>query len=197
MKVIGITGGVGSGKSAVLEAIREACKCEIIIADEVAHELEKKGHRCYDKLKKLLGDEILDTQGEIDKKKMAAMIFAKDSLLEEVNAIIHPEVKCYIKEKIEKAAREKKIDFLFIEAALLIEDGYKEICDELWYIWVKEEIRIQRLVVSRGYSLEKIRQIMDNQLSEEQFRTNCDKVIDNNGDLEATRKQIIGLVTDR
>ena len=78
MKVIGITGGVGAGKSTVLDIIREKCSCYILLADLAAHEVKKKGRVCYDELVDLLGTGVLKPDGEIDKSRMAEMIFDKD-----------------------------------------------------------------------------------------------------------------------
>ena len=192
MKIIGITGGVGAGKSTVLDIIRDSCDCYILIADKAAHEVERRGHPCYDELVSLLGREILKDDGEIDKKKMAAAIFAGDSreLLDRVNAIVHPRVKEYILKLIEEHRKAEDTDYFFIEAALLIEDGYKAICDELWYVYADEEVRAERLKSTRGYSDEKIRDIMKNQNSDEIFRENCDVIIENNGDMKKTEQQI-------
>ena len=84
----------------------------------------------------------------------------------------------------------KKLDYLFIEAALLIENGYDKIVDELWYIYADVEVRRQRLKASRGYSDEKIDDILKGQLSDEEFRKYADFVIDNSGDENDTRRQI-------
>ena len=196
MKVIGITGGVGAGKSTVLEIIRNNCSCYILIADEAAHEVKKKGRQCYYELIELLGEDVLEKDGEIDKKKMASRIFAPDSgeLLNAVNAIVHPRVKEYILEKIDEHRRKRDIDYFFIEAALLIEDGYKAICDELWYIYAREEVRAARLKESRGYSDSKIRDIMRSQNDDTTFRKNCDHVIENDGDIEKTTEEVIRLL---
>lgn len=190
MRLIGITGGVGAGKSEVLSYIRKHYKCEIYLADEVAHLIKKKGERCYDRLVALLGEEVLEPSGEIDKKKMAAVIFASEELLEQVNAIVHPEVRFYLEDRIREARENPQIELLFIEAALLIEAGYDEIVDEMWYIYADEEVRRARLKKNRGYSEEKIEQIISAQLSEEEFRAACDFVIDNSGTLSESYKQI-------
>ncbi len=190
MRLIGITGGVGVGKSAVLSYIRMHYKCEIYLADEVAHLMKRKGERCYDRLVKLLGEKVLEPSGEIDKKKMAAVIFASEALLEQVNAIVHPEVRLYLEDKICKARENPQVELLFIEAALLIEAGYDEIVDEMWYIYADEEVRRARLRESRGYCEEKIEQIMRAQLSEQEYRAACDFVIDNSGELSESYKQI-------
>ena len=196
MKVIGITGGVGAGKTTVLNIIQDNCSCFILIADEAAHEVKKRGTPCYDELVTLLGADILAPDGEIDKNKMAARIFGDNNreLLSAVNAIVHPRVKEYILALIDEHRNAEDVDYFFIEAALLIEDGYKAICDELWYIYASRKVRAERLRITRGYSDAKIDGIMSSQSDEETFRRNCDHVIENDGDLDLTERMIKGLL---
>lgn len=189
MKIIGITGGVGSGKSAILSYLKDKYNCIVFLADDAAKELEKKGNVCYDRLVDLLGKKILNEDEEIDSKKMAAAIFEDDKLLEAVNGIIHPAVKIYILDSIKKA-RTEGYDYFFLEAALLIECGYNSIVDEMWYVFAEEKIRRKRLKESRGYSDEKIDSIMNSQLSEEEYRNNSDFVIDNSKTLKNSLRQI-------
>lgn len=190
MLFIGITGGIGAGKSELLTYIRKHYYCEIYLADEVAHLVKKKGTDCYTRLVELLGEEILGTDGEIDKAAMAGAIFANPDILQKVNAIIHPAVQTYLMEKLQAARENPEVELFFVEAALLIEAGYKGLVDELWYVYAREDIRRGRLAASRGYSEEKIADIMRSQLSEEEFRKNCDFVIDNSGELTASFRQI-------
>ena len=190
MKVIGITGGVGCGKSAVLSQLEKTLNCVVLRADEAAMELEQKGQDCYDSLVNLLGREVLNEDGQINRNKMAVMVFDNDKLLEEVNNIVHPAVKKYILEQIDKTKKKGKVDFFFLEAALLIECGYNSIVDEMWYIFANKDIRIKRLKESRNYSEQKIESIMDSQLSEEEYRKNSDFVVDNSNSLEDSINQI-------
>lgn len=190
MRFIGITGGVGAGKSELLAYIKQHYLCEIYLADEVAHLVKKKGTKGYEKLVALLGEQILATDGEIDKAKMAECIFNDNVILEQVNAIIHPAVQDFILQKLSKAKQSGQVELFFMEAALLIEAGYKELVDELWYVYAREEVRRGRLMQSRGYSPEKIDAILSKQLSEELFRKECDFVIDNSGELADSYRQI-------
>lgn len=190
MKVIGITGGVGAGKSSLLAYLAEKYRCKIILADEVAHIVKEPGEECYDKLVALLSEEILNEDKTIHKGKMAEKIFASEKILKQVNAIIHPAVKEWILREISKEREKGELDFLFLEAALLIEDGYLNIVDEMWYIYAREEVRRARLKASRNYSDEKIDAIFKSQLSEEEFRKNCKVVIDNSDSLQGACKQI-------
>lgn len=190
MRSIGITGGVGAGKSELLAYIRTHYNCHVILADEVAHSLEKPGQECYNKLTALLGNEIVTADGTIDKARMAEKIFADQAVLRQVNDIVHPAVKKFIIQAIGREKEKAELDFLFVEAALLIEDGYEEILDELWYIHTDAEIRRKRLKASRAYSDEKIDRILQKQLSEDKFRRHCNVVIDNSSDLIYACKQI-------
>lgn len=190
MRVIGITGGVGSGKSALLRYIAENYNCRVLLADEIAHQVEEPGQPCYERLVELLSPQILNEDGGIHKGKMAERIFGSDDLLAKVNDVIHPAVKKVILDEITAARDEKKLDFLFVEAALLIEDGYLDIVDEMWYIYAVEDVRRRRLKESRNYSEEKIDSIMNSQLTEEEFRKYCDVVIDNGESLLAAFRQI-------
>lgn len=190
MFTIGITGGVGCGKSKVLEYIENNYNCKVILSDNVGNQVKEPGQACYKPLIELLGSDIVGEDSFIDKKAMAAKIFGDEELLEKVNEIIHPAVKDYILAQKQLESDKGEIDFLFIEAALLIECGYNEYVDEMWYIYSPVEVRTERLRTSRGYSDEKIKAIMDAQLTEEQFRAGSDFVIDNGGSLDYTYEQI-------
>ena len=190
MKVIGITGGVGSGKSALLKYIAKNYNCRVILADEVAHQAKEPGQPCYEELIKLLSSDILNEDGTIHKGKMAEKIFASEELLKKVNQIIHPAVKKMILDEITLEKRRGELDFLFLEAALLIEDGYLNIVDEMWYIYARDDVRRMRLKKSRNYSDEKTDAIMKTQLTEENFRKNCSFVIDNSGGIEEAYRHI-------
>lgn len=190
MRLIGITGGIGAGKSEILSYIGKHYLCEIYLADQVAHAVKEPGQPCYEQLVALLGKEILTEDKRIDRAAMASRIFMDVKLLQKVNELVHPAVQKYLLERIEEARHNPEVELFFIEAALLIETGYKDIVDEMWYIYAGEQVRRRRLADSRGYTPEKITQIMEKQLSEEAFRQACDFEIDNSGSLEASYKQI-------
>lgn len=189
MKTIGITGGVGAGKSTVLGFLETAFQAVVCEADKVAHMLQEPGEVCYEEIIEEFGCSILAKDGKIDRKKLGSIVFLDEKKLQKLNRIIHPQVKAYIRKKKE----EEKVagtQIFVIEAALLIEDHYEEICDELWYIHTPDEIRRKRLKESRGYSDARIDGIMKNQKSEEQFRKACDVVIENGEDFKETCIQI-------
>lgn len=189
MKMIGITGGVGAGKSTILNYMRDECGAFVLQADQVGHWLMRPGESCYRPMVELFGRGILKEDGSIDRKKVGGIVFSNDRLLKKLNGIIHPRVKSYIKNEI--AVQRKKGTPLFVlEAALLLEDEYDTLCDEVWYVYARESVRRQRLKAERGYSDEKIDGILSNQLTEQEFEKLCDYRIENNGNLELTYHQI-------
>lgn len=189
MKVIGITGGIGSGKSRVLSYIEETFKAAVCQADRVALLLQQPGQECYEEIISVFGKRILQTDGQLDRTKLAEIVFADTAKLNRLNQIVHPAVKAYIKQKIEQERLNGTACF-FLEAAILIETQYDLLCDELWYIYAEEYIRRERLKSCRGYSDSKIDRIFAAQLTEEEFRSRCDKVIDNSGQFELTCAQL-------
>ncbi len=191
MKFIGITGGVGAGKSAILEYIAANYNAKVMLADEIAHDLMMPGTKCYDTIKaEFAGEQIFLADGNIDRPRMAQVIFNDAGKRERMNGIVHPAVKDYILEIYREEQEKGELEYLILEAALLIEEHYDEICDELWYIYTSEENRRQRLKENRGYSGEKIDTIFKSQLTEEVYRKYCKVVIDNNHEPEAAFLQI-------
>ena len=189
MKVFGITGGVGAGKSEVLTYLGQNYDATVIQADEAGYLVMLPGGECYGEIVKLFGRQITTETGELDRKRIAEIVFQDEEKLKALNAIVHPAVTRYIKKAI-AAAEKAGTEYVFGEAALLIEEKYDEICDELWYIYTREEIREARLMESRGYSREKVQQIFSSQLKEAEYRKHCSVVIDNNEGLEEMQRQI-------
>ena len=191
MKFIGITGGVGAGKSAILDYLKNKLDTKVMLADEIAHELMVPGTQCYDRLKAEFGTEdIYQKDGFFDRIKLAQVIFSDDEKRKKLNGIVHPAVRKYVIGQAAYERKEGKIKLLVLEAALLIEEHYDEICDELWYIYTSEENRRIRLKKQRNYSDEKINEIFNSQLTDGKFRKACRVVIDNNGTIEAAEAQI-------
>jgi len=190
MHIIGITGGIGAGKTEVLSYIRTNYSSRILLADEVGHLVKQPGQPGYKGLVELLGNEILKSDGEIDKAKMADKIFKDGKLLEQVNALLHPAVEQYISREIEKEKALDRYAFFFVEAALLLDSSLKEKMEEIWYIYADEQVRRERLKASRDYTDEKIDEILSKQRTEEEFKTASNVIIYNNADLKDTKNQI-------
>ena len=190
MKVIGITGGVGAGKSEILKFFKEKYHAIVVEADKVGHMLMEPGGACYYSIVEKFGSSILNGDQTINRGKLGKIVFSDEALLAELNKIIHPRVKSHIVSEIAKERAYHRTKYFVVEAALLIEDHYDVVCDELWYIHTDEEVRGKRLKEARGYDDEKIASICANQKSPAEFRSACQVVIDNSGDLADTYRQI-------
>ena len=197
MKVIGITGGVGAGKSLLLAYLEEKYGACVVRTDELAQELIRPGTDLNGRLQELFrGKNAFDPEGRLIRTRTAELIFKDPTLRARMNDLIHPAVKAELIRQIADRKKEGRTPYFVVEAALLIEDGYKKICDELWYIYADENRRRDRLRKSRGYSDEKINAIFASQLSEELFRRNCTHVIDNSGSVEESYRQIRSILGD-
>ena len=134
------------------------------------------------------GSGILDEQGDLNRAALGSIVFASEEKLAQLNGIVHPEVIRQVAQDIRSKAAQGRTLYV-VEAALLPDVG-KELCDELWYIYADENVRRERLKASRGYTDEKISQMIASQPREERFRSSCSVVIDNSGSFENTMKQI-------
>ena len=189
MKIIGITGGVGAGKSTVLDYLREQFHAYVIQADQVGHQVMEPGEICYSQVIALFGEHILKKDKTIDRKAVSDVVFGNEEKLKKLNGIIHPAVRQSVLEEIQ-LQKEKKTAIVVVEAALLLEEHYEKFCDKVWYVHTDREIRISRLMENRGYSREKSESIISSQASDEYFAKHADYIIRNNGDIKDTWLQV-------
>ena len=190
MKVYGITGGAGTGKSEVIKMLQENFGGCVIMSDEVARELMQKGNISSQLSVEYFGRDILMDDGEIDRKKLADHVFNNKEALEKLNSMTHPYVKDEIRKLIAEAEASGECRFVALESAILLECGYEDICDEFWYVYTKPEIRRQRMKETRNYSDEKVDSVMRNQQPDEVFFEQCSFVIENNTTLSDVYDQL-------
>ena len=184
-RIIGITGGVGAGKSSVLEILETKYGAKILLADLVAHELMEPGSEGLKRVVDALGNSFLKGDGSVDRKALADLLFRDPQALKQVNSIIHPMVWEYMK----SSARESEQSLIVIEAAVF-DTAPAGLFDEIWYVYTSEENRIRRLMESRGYTREKCESIIKRQDPEAAYRKMADRVIDNNKTAKETEQQI-------
>lgn len=196
MKVIGITGGVGCGKSFIMEQLQERYQAGIILTDLVAHDLIEPGGISYQEIVSCFGTKILQSDGKINRQALGAIVFKDKESLLKLNSITHPNVKKEVIRRIEEMKRAKEVSIIMVEAALLIEEHYDEICDELWFIDASDEVRIKRLMEKRGYTKEKCLSIMSNQLQRERFLEHCERVIYNDKTKEDAIAQLDAIMKE-
>lgn len=186
-KIIGITGGIASGKSTAVALIRQA-GYQVIDADQVVHELQAKGGRLYQVLLETFGQDILLPSGELDRPKLAELLFAHaDSMAkssQQQNAIIR---EALAKKKEQLAQTE---DIFFMDLPLLVELGYQDWFDAIWLLYVDDNTQLKRLMERNQLTELAAKQRIASQLPMSQKKVYADVVIDNNGDLQALETQI-------
>jgi dephospho-CoA kinase len=189
MIIIGVTGGMGAGKSRVLAYLEEKWNARTIRLDDISRDLLARNGLCYEQTIHIFGEVIVKPDGDLDRALIARMIFEDSRLRDRLNALVHPAVKAEVR-WIAEEMRQLDAGLLVVEAALLIEGGYREICDELWYIYADEAVRRERLKSSRGYTDERIDGTFATQLSDNAFRACVDFVVDNSGSFEDAARAI-------
>lgn len=194
MKVIGLTGGIGSGKSVVAELLKVKYGACILDTDGIAKNQMEPGGASYKLVVDYFGKKILSSDGAIDRQKLAAIIFEDKSKRLKINELTHPIVLEAVKREVESKRKEGNTEYLIVETALMMEARYDFICDEVWYVYAAEEVRRSWLKASRNYTDEKIDLIMANQSKEEAFRAKYTKVIENIGDKQCLEMQIDNLL---
>lgn len=185
--VLGIAGGVGSGKSTVLNILEKDYHAVICKADNLGHEAIHPKHEIGQKIIRIFGVGILDSAGEIDRNKLGQIVYKDDEKMALLNGLIHPFVKKEIRRQMNACGAQR---LFVLETAILFETGCDAMCDEVWAVLTSDEIRIQRLMTSRGYTREKVMDIMKKQAANEELVRKCDALIKNDEGLEELKEQI-------
>jgi len=185
MKIIGLTGGIASGKSTVSRALQDLGAI-VIDADEVAHTIIEPGKPAWEDIVEHFGSEVLNPDQTIDREKLGAIVFNDPERLQELNQITHPRVGEQFKQMIKNIKSQQADAVLFIEVPLLYETHMDRICDEVWVVWVDEETQIQRLMKRDGLSREDALKRIDAQMSLDEKAKRADVVIDNRFSIEET-----------
>ena len=189
MLIIGITGGMGTGKTTVATMFLPF-GARIIDADKIAHSVMKPQSDTWRKLLAVFGKEISDENGTINPKKLSEIVFRKEpQKLEQLNSIVHPVVEDIILKRI-RNAKQNGIDTVVIDAPLLIEAGLQTIVDKVIVVTTGNKTQEERNRSQHKLSLEEIRARISSQLSLSEKEKRADYIIDNGGSLENTRKQV-------
>ncbi|MFW6677670.1 dephospho-CoA kinase [Lacrimispora sp. AGF001] len=192
MKVIGLTGGVGAGKSLVLTILKTKYNAEVMEADKVAHELMEPGEEGYLGIKETFGEAILNSDGTINRTALGKVIFDNESAREQINSIIHPLVWKRIRQKISAS----QAGLIVVEFAIMGEEA-EDIYDEMWYVHASEEVRMRRLLKNRGYSKERSEKMIRSQASEQEYARRCDRIIENHGSVKDLEDQLAEILKSR
>lgn len=188
MKIIGLTGGIASGKSTVSDMLITQGHA-VICADKVAHQVMARGGPAYDSIVAKFGKEFVSMDGEIDRDKLGEHVFGNPDLLNSLNEIVHPHVEEAILEEI-AYLKTKNSRLVILDIPLLFEAEFEHLCEEIWLVYVPASTQIERLMKRNSLSREQAEKRLASQMSIEDKKEKSDFVIDNSGSLDNTRSQL-------
>jgi dephospho-CoA kinase len=188
MKVIGLTGGIGSGKSTVSRFLSEL-GAVVLDADKVGHEAYQPGTETWKEVVAAFGREIVATDESIDRKKLGAIVFGDPAALERLNGITHPRMYDMMTVRIEEY-RKQGAKVVVLEAAILLEAGWTPLVDEVWVTVASEPTVVQRVKERTDLPEEQIRSRIRSQLSNEERKKQASVVISNDGSLDELRAKV-------
>ena len=185
--VIGLTGNIGTGKSTILQMLAEL-GARVMDADQLSRMVMQPGGLAYEKVVRSFGSSILAEDGQIDRGRLGQIVFDDNQALRQLESIVHPAVYVRAKEQID-AAQEPVV---VLEAIKLLESGLTlGLCDAVWVVTAKPEMALTRLMAQRGMDEAEARRRLAHQMPEGEKVTQADVVIDNSGDPEETRAQVL------
>ena len=187
MKLVGLTGGVGSGKSTVTAVLREL-GAEVVDADEAAHAVYEPGTRGFAAVVKEFGEEFV-SGGRIDRKRLGELVFKDAEARRRLNAIVHPLIREWMAARTAEAA-EGGASLVIQDVPLLFENGLEQLFPAVVLVWVPEEVQVERLVGGRGFTPERAREVIAAQMPIDSKRALAQHVIANSGSSESTRAQV-------
>ena len=189
MYVIGLTGGIGSGKSTVAKVL-EGQGATVLSADIIGHEVYSPGRPAWQEIVNEFGRQVVADDGTIDRKKLGAIVFSDPKYLAALNSIVHPRMKGMMRERLAALAREG-VEIAVLEAALLFEAKWDDLANEVWVTAVAPEIAARRASQRSGLPEDQVLERINSQMSNEERTRNARVVIDTDCDLEGTRRQAL------
>jgi dephospho-CoA kinase len=193
--IVGLTGGIGSGKSTVAELLADR-GAHVIDADRVAHEVYAPGTAGFDEIVERFGDGVVGDDGMIDRAQLGSLVFRDREALADLNAIVHPLVRAEVASRIAQILDEDPDSVIVIEAALMTETGWSGGAGRLWAVVADPDVVLQRLVRLRGMDPGEVRRRMNAQADNETRRRGATRVIENNGDLLDLEAEVQAAWTD-
>lgn len=191
MKRIGLTGGIASGKSTAAAILREL-GARVLDADAVAHELTAKGQPLYEAYVRHFGPEAVLPDGRLDRRRIGQLVFSSPAEKRWLNETSHPLIRRALQEQMAQAEKED-LPAVVLDIPLLFESGWQNHLDEVWLVYVPENVQLTRLMARNGYGRAEAMDRIKAQLSIEEKRKRADIVIDNTGNTAELRQQLVKL----
>ena len=189
LKIIGITGGCGTGKSTVSNMLKELGG-HVIDADAITKELQKKGAVCYNMIVEEFGEDYLAEDGELDRKKLASLIFTDDDARKKMNRIVHTEVGKEIKRRVIELNKTESEGFIVLDVPIPTENGFLDTADIIWAVTANNDLRVERIMERMGLTEEEAEARIESQPGNSEYAAIADRVIENEGSLEDLKKQV-------
>ena len=186
--VIGLTGGIASGKS-VISAILAERGARILDADKVGHEAYAPGSACYNDVIATFGDDIVAPEGEIDRKRLGAKVFGDPAQRRKLEGIVWPWMRETMRQRLD-ALRSQNVPVVVLEAAVLIDAGWQPLVDRVWLVTVNRDVARERIISRNGLDAAQAEARIDAQLTNEERAQHADQIIENNGSLEELRERV-------
>ena len=188
MKIIGITGGIGSGKSTVANILQNF-GAKVIDADRISREVTEKGQPALKEIVDYFGEEVLNKDGDLDRKKLGEIVFKDDEKLKILNDITHKYIIERIRQHLDKFKAEN-VRVVVLDVPLPVKHGFLDIVDEVWVVVAKKETRVKRIIERNGFSYKEAISRINAQQSDEDYLKIADEVIQNDGTTEDLVKYV-------
>lgn len=193
MYLVGLTGGIGSGKSTVSRLLRER-GITVVDADRIARDVVRAGSEGFERLVERFGEEVVAGDGELDRQRLADIVFEDDAARDDLDDIVHPLVGERIGARLAELRGTEEI--VVLDVPLLVESGMHEGCDAVIVVSAPEDVRVERLRRDRGMDPSQVRARIRAQATDEDRRAAATHVIDNSGDLDDLERQVDGVLAD-
>lgn len=188
MKIVGLTGGISSGKSTVSSYLKQL-KIPVIDADEVARKVVEPNSQGAREIRKTFGSDVFEEDGSLNRQKLGALIFSNAENRQKLDNLLQPLIKIMILEKIEEY-RQKGETMIVLDLPLLFEKQYEELCEEIIVVYVPKELQLERLMKRNQYTKQEALSRVDSQLSIEEKRKRATVLLDNQGTIQQLYQQV-------
>jgi dephospho-CoA kinase len=195
--VVGLIGGVGSGKSTIAMRLAEHLRVRVLNADAAGHQALTHKH-VQDQLRRRFGDHIFTPDGEVRRERLAALVFGEDvaqrQARHDLEEIVHPEIRAELKRQLELAQQQGDADVILIDAALLLEARWNELCDAVVFVDAPYEQRLARVQASRGWTADELQRRELSQMPVADKRAAADFVVNNSGLIDEAERQLLSWI---
>ena len=196
MQVIGLTGGIGAGKSLVADMLSDL-GARVIDADKVGHEVYAPDPQGFAAVVEAFGGEIVGTDGQIDRARLGEKVFGNAAELQKLTAIVHPLIRQMVDDRIAAARRDPDVRVVVLEAAILLDSGWDAVTDEVWVVVADSSVIRQRLAEGRGLSEAEVDARAAKQMSDTERRSRADVLVENFGTVQELRSEVERIWSER